>query len=176
LPSLISYLSVPSGFAINFFIDDLLQRIARDRDPMAFQELFRLYSPRIKAMMMRQGADAAASEDIAQEALFIVWRKAHLFVAQKGASQLGFIHREESAHRPAKTAGALSGLAQEMVDVASDDDLADEALNRSQERERIRKVFETLPAEQYEVVRLSYTSKGSPTTRSSGCSALPSGQ
>jgi len=53
---------------------------------MASQELFRLYSPRIKAMMMRQGADAAASEDIVQEALFIVWRKAHLFAAQKGAS------------------------------------------------------------------------------------------
>jgi hypothetical protein len=48
-------LSAPSGFAINFFMDDLLQRIARDRDPMAFQELFRLYGPRIKAMMMRQG-------------------------------------------------------------------------------------------------------------------------
>ena len=55
MPSLISYLSAPSGFAINFFIDDLLQRIARDRDRMAFQELFRLYSPRVKAMMMRQG-------------------------------------------------------------------------------------------------------------------------
>jgi RNA polymerase sigma-70 factor (ECF subfamily) len=43
-----------------------------------------------------------------------------------------------------------------MIDVASDDDLPDEALNRSQERERIRKVLERLPAEQYEVVRLSY--------------------
>jgi RNA polymerase sigma-70 factor (ECF subfamily) len=43
-----------------------------------------------------------------------------------------------------------------MIDVASDDDLPDEALNRSQERERIRKALETLPAEQYEGVRLSY--------------------
>jgi len=61
---LISYLSAPSGFAINFFMDDLLQKIARDRDQQAFQELFRLYGPRIKAMMMRQGADAAASETL----------------------------------------------------------------------------------------------------------------
>jgi hypothetical protein len=48
-------------------MDDLLQRIALHRDPQAFQDLFRLYGPRIKAMMMRQGADAAAAEDIAQE-------------------------------------------------------------------------------------------------------------
>ena len=45
-------------------MDDLLQKIARDRDQQAFQELFRLYGPRIKAMMMRQGADAAASETL----------------------------------------------------------------------------------------------------------------
>jgi hypothetical protein len=34
-----------------------------------------------------------------------------------------------------------------MIDVASNDDLPDEALSRGQERERIRKVLLTLPAE-----------------------------
>jgi hypothetical protein len=49
-------LSAPSGIAINFFMDELLQKIAPDRCPQGFQELFRLYGSLIKAMMMRQGA------------------------------------------------------------------------------------------------------------------------
>jgi RNA polymerase sigma-70 factor, ECF subfamily len=138
-------------------MDDLLQKIARDRDPQAFQELFRLYGPRIKAMMMRQGADATAAEDIAQEALFAVWRKAHLFAAQKGgvATWIYTIARNLRIDRLRRQASSQE-LPEEMIDIASDDDLPDEALNRSQERERIRKVLETLPPEQYEVVRLSY--------------------
>ncbi|HWJ20482.1 MAG TPA: sigma-70 family RNA polymerase sigma factor [Geobacterales bacterium] len=138
-------------------MDDLLQRIALHRDPQAFQDLFRLFGPRIKAMMMRQGADAAAAEDIAQEALFAVWRKAHLFVAQKGgvATWIYTIARNLRIDRIRRQA-PFQDLPEEMYEIASDDDLPDEALNRNQQRERIRKVLETLPPEQYEVVHLSY--------------------
>ena len=94
-----SYLSAPSGFAINFFMDDLLQRIARDRDPMAFQELFRLYGPGIKAMMMRQGAGTAASEDIAKKR-FHSLAEGSFFCRAKGGASTGW------------TAGGLSGFAQ----------------------------------------------------------------
>jgi hypothetical protein len=106
-----SYLSAPSGFAINFFMDDLLQRIARDRDPMAFQELFRLYGPRIKAMMMRQGADAA-SEDIAEEALSWSGGRLISLPRKRGASQPGFIPSRGICAPTGWTAGALSGFAQ----------------------------------------------------------------
>ncbi len=138
-------------------MNDLLQRIARDRDPQAFQDLFRLYGPRIKAVMMRQGADGAAAEDIAQEALFTVWRKAHLFAAQKGgaATWIYTIARNLRIDRLRRQA-PYQELPEEMNEVASDEDLPDEALNRNQQRERIRKVLETLPPEQYEVVHLSY--------------------
>ncbi len=138
-------------------MDDLIQRIARDRDPQAFQDLFRAYGPRIKAIMMRQGADAAAAEDIAQETLFTVWRKAHLFAAQKGnvTTWIYTIARNLRIDRFRRQA-PYQGLPEEIVEVPSDDDLPDEALNRNQQRERIRRILETLPPEQYEVVHLSY--------------------
>ena len=138
-------------------MDNLLQRIARDRDPQAFEELFRLYGPRIKAMMMRQGADAAAAEDIAQDALFAVWRKAHLFAVQKGgiSTWIYTIARNLRIDR-IRRQGAFQDLPEDMNDVACDADLPDETLNRNQQRERIQKVLETLPQEQYEAVRLSY--------------------
>ncbi len=138
-------------------MDDLLQRIARDRDPKAFQDLFRLYGPRIKAMMMRQGADAAAAEDIAQETLFTVWRKSHLFVVEKGsvATWIFTIARNVRIDRLRRQV-PYQDYPDEIAEVPSDDDLPDEALNREQQRERIRKVLETLPPDQYEVVHLSY--------------------
>ncbi len=138
-------------------MDDLLQKIARDRDPQAFQDLFRLYGPRIKAIMMRQGADPAAAEDIAQETLFAVWRKAHLFVAQKGsiATWIYTIARNLRIDRLRRQV-VWQDLPDEMESVPSDEDLPDESLNREQQRERIRKALETLPPEQFEVVHLSY--------------------
>jgi RNA polymerase sigma-70 factor, ECF subfamily len=138
-------------------MDDVLQRIARDRDSNAFRELFEFYGPRVRAMMMRQGADVAAAEDIAQETLLTVWRKAHLFAADKGnvSTWIYTIARNLRIDRIRRQPPAQD-LPSEVFEIPSDDDLPDETLNRDQQRERIREVLETLPPEQYEVVRLSY--------------------
>jgi RNA polymerase sigma-70 factor, ECF subfamily len=138
-------------------MQDLLQRIARDRDPQAFRDLFNLFGPRIKAMMMRQGADAAAAEDIAQETLFTVWRKAHLFAAQKGspATWIYTIARNLRIDRLRRET-PYQELPEEVLEIPDDNDPPDAALNREQQRERIGKALEALPPEQYEVVHLSY--------------------
>lgn len=49
-----------------------LKRIAESRDEAAFQELFQTFGPRIKALLMRQGAEVDVAEDIAQETLLTV--------------------------------------------------------------------------------------------------------
>jgi RNA polymerase sigma-70 factor (ECF subfamily) len=136
---------------------NLLQRIARDRDPEAFQDLFKTYGPRVKAMMMRQGADADTAEEIAQETLFAVWRKAQLFVEQKGsvATWVYTIARNLRIDRLRRQV-VWQDLPEELERTPSEDDLPDDALSREQQRERIRTALATLPPEQYEVVYLSY--------------------
>src|SRR5690606_25092814 len=57
---------------------DLLQRVAANRDVEAFRMLFQTYAPRVKSYMMRQGADPNTAEELAQETLLTVWRKAAL--------------------------------------------------------------------------------------------------
>jgi RNA polymerase sigma-70 factor (ECF subfamily) len=64
---------------------DLLRRVAEQADLAAFRELYQTYGPRVKAYMMRQGADAATAEDLAQETLFTVWRRASLYAEDKGS-------------------------------------------------------------------------------------------
>ena len=53
---------------------------------MAFADLFRHYAPRIKAFMMKGGADPESAQEIAQEALIMVWRKAASFDRSKAST------------------------------------------------------------------------------------------
>ena len=57
---------------------ELLRRVAEDRDKNALAILFGHFAPRIKSMMLKLGAGDALAEDLAQETLLIVWRKAHI--------------------------------------------------------------------------------------------------
>jgi len=64
----------------------LLGAIAERRSREAFAELFRLMAPRLKAYVMRAGAPADAAEEVAQEAMISIWRKADSFDAAKAAA------------------------------------------------------------------------------------------
>ena len=57
----------------------LLARIARSQDRAAFQQLFVHFAPRLKSHLMRTGLGAQQAEDLAQDAMLAVWRKAALF-------------------------------------------------------------------------------------------------
>ena len=71
---------------------DLLRRVADRTDPAAFRELYETYGPRVKAYMMRKGADAGTAEDLAQETLLTVWRKAALYAGDKGSMTTWVFH------------------------------------------------------------------------------------
>ena len=58
---------------------ELLTRIREERDETAFAEIFGHFAPRIKAFLMRSGADATLAEECAQEVMTTLWQKAHLF-------------------------------------------------------------------------------------------------
>src|ERR1700683_3066352 len=57
----------------------LIAAIATRGDRAAFSSLFGFYSPRIKGFLMRTGTAAEVAEEIAQEAMLAVWRKAAMF-------------------------------------------------------------------------------------------------
>ena len=57
----------------------LVEAVAHARDRSAFASLFAYFAPRIKAYLMRGGADAGTAEEITQEAMIAVWRRADTF-------------------------------------------------------------------------------------------------
>ena len=54
-------------------------RIRDTRDEAAFAELFAHFAPRVKAFLIRSGADDGLAEECAQEVMATLWQKAHLF-------------------------------------------------------------------------------------------------
>ena len=57
----------------------LVARVAESRDKEAFTTLFDHFAPRIEAHLQRLGLDAAQAEEIAQDVMITLWRKASLF-------------------------------------------------------------------------------------------------
>ena len=54
--------------------------LVRDRqDKAAFAALFRHFAPRIKAFLMKSGANPALAEECAQDVMATLWQKSHLF-------------------------------------------------------------------------------------------------
>lgn len=67
-------------------LNELLLMVAQDRDKQAFAELFKLTSSRLKAFAMQCGASSADAEELLQECMLTVWRKAHTFKPESGSA------------------------------------------------------------------------------------------
>ena len=96
--------------------DDLAQRnfskllaaVGRDRDIEAFEEIFRHYSPKIRAYMAKLARDGQAAEELMQETMLAVWNKAEQFDPLRGnVSSWIFtieIAKTSTTNRPSSTA------------------------------------------------------------------------
>ncbi len=136
---------------------DLLQRIAERADPAAFRELYEAYGPRVKAYMMRKGADAGTAEDLAQETLLTVWRKAALYAGDKGSmtTWVFAIARNLRIDRLRREV-PWQELPEWRLAEASSEPLPDEAVAEKERQERVQAALAELPPEQKEVVSLAY--------------------
>lgn len=136
---------------------DLLRRVAANGDVDAFRALFRAYAPRVKSYMLRQGADSATAEELSQETLLTVWRKAGLYSGEKGSATTWIftIARNLRIDRLRKEV-AWQPLPEDGPEEASTDLAPDEELSERERGERVRSVMAELPPEQTEVVTLAF--------------------
>ena len=63
-----------------------LQKIGEARDRAAFEVVFRFFAPRVKAYLMKSVREPNASEELMQETMVQVWRKAGQFDPAKASA------------------------------------------------------------------------------------------
>lgn len=136
---------------------DLLATLAERADRQAFARLFAHFAPRVKSYLRRLGAGDTLAEELAQEVMLTVWRRAHLFDRrQAGASTWIFTiarNRRIDAIRREKRPELDP---QDPALVPEADDPADKQVEAGQKQEMLRRAVTTLPEEQAALLRMSY--------------------
>jgi RNA polymerase sigma-70 factor (ECF subfamily) len=138
---------------------DLIGRVASTGDREAFKRLFEHFAPRIKGLMLKAGCSADEAEEIAQNALIAVWRKASQFdPATAGASAWIFTIARNlriDLFRRRARGDRIRGTS-ELPDAPDPAEPADAAMSRLQDAARIISAIKRLSTEQSMVVRLSF--------------------
>lgn len=138
----------------------LITAIAAQQDRAAFADLFAYFAPRIKSFMQRSGLTEAKAEELAQETMLAVWRKAGLFdPASAGAAAWIFTIARNlriDAHRRERRGGTLETSDAEIEFQIDESPQPDLRLATAQSEERIRSALAKLSADQMRVVELSF--------------------
>jgi RNA polymerase sigma-70 factor (ECF subfamily) len=131
--------------------------IAACQDRAAFAALFAFYAPRIKTMLMQTGASADTGEDIAQETLLTVWRKAAYYDADRASASAWVytIARNIRIDRLRQDKRAKLYALAEPAEF-EEPERPDAVLNAMERAERIRAALSQIPEEQVRVLQLSF--------------------
>ena len=136
---------------------ELINRVAARGDASAFRELFQMFAPRVKSYMMRQGADPTTAEELAQETLLMVWRKARLYSSEKGnASTWIFTIARNLRIDRLRREVPWQELPEGRNEEASEDLSPDEVVVERERQTKVQAVLAGLPRDQADVVHLAY--------------------
>ena len=138
----------------------LVAAIARRQDQAAFATLFAFFAPRIKSFMLRSGVGEARAEELAQETMLAVWRKAALFdPARAGAAAWIFTIARNlriDAYRRDRRGGDIETSDVEIEFQIDGSPQPDSILATTQSEERVRSALAKLSNDQMRVVELSF--------------------
>lgn len=137
--------------------DALVQAIASSADRQAFARLFDHFAPRVKGLLMRGGTPADLAEELAQETLMTVWRKAALFdPAKAGAGTwIATIARNLRIDHARREKRARLSKVFEILDEESPEQ-PDQLVSGSERDARVRDALTGLSKDQYKVVELAF--------------------
>ena len=136
----------------------LLERIGQ-ADEAAFRELYRAFSRRLYAYVLRQLSDTAQAEEIVSDTLYEVWRQPAKFRgdAQFSTWLIGIARNKVlMAYRSRKPDAQHEDLADVAEIVASDEPGAFEILAQAQRHEGVRHCMDKLSSEHRECVHLVF--------------------
>ncbi len=145
-------------------IADLLA-VARRRDREAFGRLFDHYAPRVKAYLRRLGADPQQAEELTQEVMLTVWRRAAQYDPRRATPgtwifRIARNRRIDALRRERRPPEAEEAEVEGEAGGEEAASLPGAALEAESEalllEKRLREAIAGLPPEQAEILRLYY--------------------
>ncbi len=134
----------------------MIVAIARARDRAAFANLFEHFAPRVKSYMMRLGVPAEAAEELAQETLLIVWRRAEGYDPAKAAASTWVFAIARNLRIDVARKTNRAPPRDDPAFAIPGPPAPDSAYSALEDGSRISDAIATLPAEQARVIALSF--------------------
>ena len=142
----------PDGAALS----GCIVRIAERGDREAFVCLFNYFAPRVKSYLMRLGAAPEAAEELAQETLLTVWRRAAAFDPARAAASTWIFTIARNLRIDLSRRVGRPAPPEEFSTASGSPPGPDEAIIFLEEKARIGLAMASLPREQAEVVTLAF--------------------
>ena len=136
---------------------ELLVNVGQNQNKAAFADIFQHFAPRVKSYMLKLGSVDEVAEELAQQTLLKVWRKAQLFDPEKAAASTWIFRiarnlRIDTLRKQKHFFDDdydLEGIVDEQEDV-------EDKVSREQKSHNITLALSALPQEQTRIIRLSF--------------------
>ena len=137
----------------------LMLAIAQKRDRAAFTRVFDYFTPRLESYLQRLGVDQVGAEEITQDTLLTVWRKADLFDSAKSSLstwiyRIARNRRIDLARRDRMT--YFDPMEDTFTNVMDESIGQELALEGSEREDLIRTAMTALPEEQLALLKLAF--------------------
>jgi RNA polymerase sigma-70 factor, ECF subfamily len=137
--------------------EDLLERVARERDQSAFEVLYQRYSRAVYSLVTRILRDRHTGEDVAQDAFAAVWRAAAGYHRGRGSAAGWMFAIARNAAIDASRA-KVPLVVGELPDRPDPSPLPDAQAISDMEAFRVHLAVDSLPDREREVIELAYFS------------------
>jgi RNA polymerase sigma-70 factor (ECF subfamily) len=134
---------------------EAVERVRSQRDQQAFAALFHHFAPRVKAYLMKSGADASLAEECTQEVMATLWHKAHLFDPAR-ASVATWVFTIARNRRIDALRRQRRPEPEELPWGPEPEPSQDDALALQQESERLGEALRQLPTKQRDLIERAY--------------------
>jgi RNA polymerase sigma-70 factor (ECF subfamily) len=137
--------------------EELIVAIGARQDRSAFAALFAHFAPRVKAYLMRTGSDSSGADELTQEVMLLVWRKAERYdPAQANAATWIFTIARNKRIDRFRRDKHLEFDPDDPTLAPEPDDAPDERIEAAQQAQRLTGAIATLPDEQGSLLKLAF--------------------
>ena len=136
---------------------DCVARIAGEACRRSFGTLFEFYGPRLKAYLRKLGASDGQAEEVVQDVMLTVWRKADQFDPSKASVSTWVFRIARNRHIDTfrKTVRPELSPDEPMLQPPRPDE-PDDMVSQGQIEAHVREQLKTLPAEQLDLLKAAF--------------------
>lgn len=138
-------------------LSSLIEAVAKNQDRKAFAALFDHFAPRIKGFIRRRGVEATQAEDLAQDVMMTVWKRAGLYKREQGSVSTWVFTIARNRHIDVIRRERRPEIDPEDPTLATESVPVGEAmLSQTEIASRLRAAIDTLPQDQVDVLKKNF--------------------